>query len=124
MWKDFKEFAFEGNVIDLAVAVIIGGAFGKIVSSLVEDIVVPLMGILLNGINVEHLVYTVGSAELTYGVFIQSIIDFLVIALAIFLALRFLIRRKKKEAEEEVVEVDSQAQLLTEIRDLLKEQHK
>lgn len=119
MWKDFKEFAMEGNLIDLAVAVIIGGAFGKIVSSLVEDIIVPLIGILMNGVNIEHLVFTVGTAELKYGVFLQSVLDFFIIALSIFMFLRLILRRKEEEEEEE--EVDVQEQLLTEIRDLLKE---
>jgi|SRR5690625_136445 len=122
MWKDFKEFISQGNVIDLAVAVIIGTAFSKIVSSLVEDIVMPLAGVLLNGIHFEHLVYRLNGVDVTYGVFIQSIVDFLIIAVSIFLVLRFIIRRKKEEEpEEEVEEVDSKEQLLIEIRDLLKE---
>src|SRR5690625_3076996 len=109
MWKEFKEFAFEGNLIDLAVAVIIGGAFGKIVSSLVEDIIVPLIGILLNGINIEHLVYTIGTAELRYGAFLQSVLDFFIIAISIFLALRFILKRKKEEEKvEDTVEVNPQ----------------
>ncbi|HLS22359.1 MAG TPA: large conductance mechanosensitive channel protein MscL [Pseudogracilibacillus sp.] len=121
MWKEFKEFAIEGNVVDLAVAVIIGGAFGKIVTSLVEDIIIPLVGILLNGINIEHLVFMVGSVELRYGVFLQSVIDFFIISLSIFLFIRFILR-KRTEEEEEVEEVNTEEQLLTEIRDLLKEQ--
>src|SRR5690625_1798995 len=121
MWKDFKNFAIQGNLIDLAIAVIIGGAFGQIVSSLVEDIIVPLIGILLNGINIEHLVFLVGSAELRYGVFLQSVIDFFIIALSIFFFVRFVLRKK---AEEEVEEGPSSEELLlTEIRDLLKEQN-
>lgn len=125
MWKEFKEFAFEGNLIDLAVAVIIGGAFGKIVSSLVEDIIVPLIGILLNGINIEHLVYTIGTAELRYGAFLQSVLDFFIIAISIFLALRFILKRKKEEEKvEDTVEVNPQEELLKEIRDLLKAQNK
>lgn len=125
MWKEFKEFAFEGNLIDLAVAVIIGGAFGKIVTSLVEDMIVPLIGILLNGVNIEHLVYTIGTAELRYGAFLQSVLDFFIIALSIFFALRFLLKRKKKEAPAETEpEVNKEEELLREIRDLLKEQSK
>lgn len=120
MWKDFKEFAMQGNLIDLAVAVIIGGAFGKIVTSLVEDVIVPLIGMLLNGVNIEHLVLTVGTAELKYGVFLQSVLDFFIIALSIFLFLRLILKRKEEEEVEEE-EVDVQEQLLTEIRDLLKE---
>lgn len=122
MWNEFKKFAFQGNLIDLAVAVIIGGAFGKIVSSLVEDIVVPLLGILLNGINIEHLIVTVGTAELRYGVFLQSLIDFFIIAFSIFIFLRIVLKRKQ-EVEEPAPEPEltKEEQLLTEIRDLLKE---
>src|SRR5690625_5259131 len=116
MWKEFKEFAFEGNLIDLAVAVIIGGAFGKIVTSIVEDMIVPLIGILLNGVNIEHLVYTIGTAELRYGAFLQSVLDFFIIALSIFFALRFLLKRKKKEAPAETEpEVNKEEELLREI---------
>lgn len=122
MWKDFKEFAFQGNVIDLAVAVIIGAAFGKIVSSLVDNIVMPLIGGLFNGLNFENLVYYIGDAEIAYGVFIQSVFNFFVIALFIFLALRFVLKRKKEEAEEEIEEIDTHEVLLTEIRDILKKQ--
>jgi len=125
MWKDFKEFAFQGNVVDLAVAVVIGAAFGQIVNSLVENIIMPAIGIILNGISFENLVYTVGDAEITYGVFIQSIFDFFIIALSIFMFVRILMKlRRKKDEEEEEEEVDAQEQLLTEIRDLLKEQGK
>lgn len=125
MWKDFKSFAIQGNIIDLAIAVIIGGAFGQIVSSLVEDIVVPLIGMLLNGINVEHLVLLVGSAELRYGVFLQSVLDFFIIALSIFFFVRFVLRKKAEEEEEAVEEgPGSEEALLMEIRDLLKEQSK
>ncbi len=123
MWKDFKKFISQGNVVDLAVAVIIGTAFSKIISSLVEDIVMPLFGIMLNGINFEHLVYRFNGVDLAYGIFIQSIVDFLIIAASVFLVLRFIIKRKKEEeSEEEIVEeVNQTEELLTEIRDLLKE---
>lgn len=123
MWNEFKKFAFQGNLIDLAVAVIIGGAFGKIVSSLVEDIIVPLLGILLNGINIEHLAVTVGTAELRYGVFLQSFIDFLIIAFSIFIVLRFVLKRKQDEEPTKEPEVTREEQLLMEIRDLLKEKN-
>lgn len=119
MWKDFKEFALQGNVIDLAVAVIIGAAFGKIVSSLVDNIVMPLIGGIFKGISFENLVYYMGDAEIAYGIFIQSVFNFFVIALFIFLALRFVLKRKK---EEEVEEIDTHEVLLTEIRDILKTQ--
>lgn len=124
MWKDFKAFAFQGNVIDLAVAVIIGAAFGKIVTSLVDNIVMPLIGGLFNGMNFENLIYYIGDAEVAYGVFIQSVFDFFVIALFIFLALRFVIKRKQEEEVVEETEVDTHEVLLTEIRDLLQAQNK
>ncbi|HZW67494.1 MAG TPA: large conductance mechanosensitive channel protein MscL [Pseudogracilibacillus sp.] len=125
MWKDFKEFAFQGNVLDLAVAVVIGAAFGQIISSLVENIIMPVVGILLNGINFAHLKVQVGDAEVLYGEFIQSILDFFIIAAAIFLFVRLLMKfKREKEVEEVEEEVPADEKLLTEIRDLLKEQQK
>ncbi|UJL47338.1 large conductance mechanosensitive channel protein MscL [Virgibacillus sp. NKC19-16] len=125
MWNDFKEFAFKGNVMDLAVAVIIGGAFGAIVTSLVDNIITPLVGILLGGVDFTNLMIRVGDAEILYGSFIQSVFDFVVIAFSIFLFIRLLMKFKRKEEEvEEEPEVDVQEELLTEIRDLLKEQNK
>ncbi|GEN31884.1 large conductance mechanosensitive channel [Cerasibacillus quisquiliarum] len=121
MWKDFKEFAMQGNVLDLAIGVIIGAAFGNIVSSLVDHVIMPFIGILLNGVDFSGLALTVGGAELKYGMFIQSVLDFLIIAFSIFLFVRLIMKFKKKEEEKEP-EVDKQEQLLTEIRDLLKEQ--
>lgn len=123
MWKDFKEFAFEGNVMDLAVAVVIGAAFGKIVSSLVENIITPLVGMLFRGVDFTGLKYTFGSAEILYGEFIQSIFDFFVIAAAIFLFIRLVMKLKRNKDEEEAEELEPQEALLTEIRDLLKEQN-
>ena len=125
MWKDFKEFAFQGNVFDLAVAVVIGTAFGKIVSSLVDNIITPLIGVISGGIDFSGLHQPIGEANITYGMFIQSVIDFLIVAFVIFLVIRLLAKFKKKEAEEEIVEeVEAQEALLIEIRDLLKEQNK
>ncbi|HWL25886.1 MAG TPA: large conductance mechanosensitive channel protein MscL [Ureibacillus sp.] len=126
MWKDFKEFAMKGNIVDLAVAVVIGGAFGKIVTSLVDNIIMPLVGILLGGIDLTtSFVLVVGEGKMEFGVFLQSIIDFLIIAFSIFMALRLLTklnRKKKVEEEAKPVEVvDSKEELLKEIRDLLKE---
>lgn len=126
MWKEFKEFAMRGNVMDLAIAVVIGAAFGKIVTSLVENIITPLIGVLTGGINFnDDFIWKVGNASVQFGVFIQSIIDFLIIAFAIFMALRMLnkLSRKKEEpAEEPAPEVDAKEELLKEIRDLLKKQ--
>lgn len=88
MLKDFKAFIMRGSVLDLAVAVIIGGAFGKIVASLVSDILMPLIGLIIGGIDFSGLAFTVGSAKVTYGNFINNVIDFLIIAFAIFLVVR------------------------------------
>ncbi|MBD8027857.1 large conductance mechanosensitive channel protein MscL [Ureibacillus sp. Re31] len=126
MWKEFKEFAMKGNIIDLAIGVVIGGAFGKIVSSLVENIITPIIGIITGGINLtDSLIFGIGDAQIKLGVFIQSIIDFIIIAFSIFMALRVLskLNRKKKEELAEVPsapEVDAKEELLMEIRDLLK----
>ncbi|PIC85809.1 large conductance mechanosensitive channel protein MscL [Sporosarcina sp. P20a] len=125
MWKDFKEFAFKGNIFDLAIGVVIGAAFGTIVSSLVENIMTPLIGILLGGLDFSSLTYTIGDAAIKYGLFIQSIIDFLIVAGSIFVFLRVLMKLKMKpadivEEEEEEKPLDIKEELLTEIRDLLK----
>lgn len=105
MWKEFKEFAFKGNVVDLAVAVVIGGAFGLIVKSLVNDIIMPLVGILIGGIDVSNLAIKVGTATVAYGLFLQSIINFLIIAAAIFMMVKVFNKFNKKTVEEaEVLE--------------------
>lgn len=128
MWKDFKEFAMRGNVMDLAIAVVIGAAFGKIVTSLVENIITPLIGVLTGGIDFTNkFILQVGEAKILLGVFIQSIIDFVIIAFAIFMALRLMnkVTRKKEvveEVKEEEPEVDAKEELLREIRDLLKKE--
>jgi large conductance mechanosensitive channel len=98
MLNEFKEFIMRGNVLDLAVAVIIGGAFGKIVASLVNDILMPLIGLLLGGINFSEQAFTVGEAVVRWGAFVQSIIDFLIIALVIFLIIKAANFRRTKEA--------------------------
>jgi len=123
MLKEFKEFALRGNVLDLAVGVIIGAAFGKIVTSLVNDIIMPLIGLLLAGIDFKDLSFTVGDATVLYGSFIQTIVDFLIVAFSIFLFVRFFNRFKRKEeekVEEEVAVLSKEEEILTEIRDLLK----
>ena len=107
MWKEFKEFAFKGNVVDLAVAVVIGGAFGLIVKSLVNDIIMPLVVILIGGIDVSNLAIKVGTATVAYGLFLQSIINFLIIAAAIFMMVKVFNTMNKKSAKEaEVLEVE------------------
>ncbi|CAH0315658.1 large conductance mechanosensitive channel protein MscL [Priestia megaterium] len=123
MLKEFKEFALRGNVLDLAVGVIVGAAFGKIVTSLVNDIIMPLIGLLLAGIDFKDLSFTVGDATVLYGSFIQTIVDFLIVAFSIFLFIRFFNRFKRKEeekVEEEVAVLSKEEEILTEIRDLLK----
>ena len=95
MLKEFKDFAMRGNVLDLAVAVIIGGAFGKIITSLVNDVLMPLIGLAMGGINFSDLAITVGAAVIKYGTFIQSIIDFLIVAFVIFMIVRSMNRMKR-----------------------------
>ena len=107
MWKEFKEFAFKGNVVDRAVAVVIGGAFGLIVKSLVNDIIMPLVGILIGGIDVSNLAIKVGTATVAYGLFLQSIINFLIIAAAIFMMVKVFNTMNKKSAKEaKILEVE------------------
>lgn len=128
MWKEFKQFAIKGNVLDLAIGVIIGGAFGKIVSSLVNDVIMPIIGLILGGVDFSNLQITVGEAAIKYGTFIQSIIDFLIIALSIFLFVRAINSFKKKEEEKEEEpaappEPSKEEVLLSEIRDILKQKN-
>ncbi|KIL52075.1 large conductance mechanosensitive channel protein MscL [Jeotgalibacillus soli] len=122
MMKEFKEFALRGNVLDLAVAVVIGAAFGKIVTALVETIIMPLVGILVGGIDFTSLELSIGGATVSYGVFLQAVVDFIIIAFAIFLFVKLLNRFKRKEEEKEAVPIpDPQIEILREIRDLLKQ---
>src|SRR3954464_12735992 len=100
MFQEFKKFAMRGSVVDLAVGVIIGGAFGKIVSSLVEDIVMPAVGALIGGIDYKALALQIGGAKITYGKFLQTCVDFLIIAAAIFFAVK-LIHHFRRKAEKE-----------------------
>lgn len=135
--KEFKEFAVKGNVMDMAVGVIIGGAFGKIVSSLVDDVIMPIVGKLTGGVDFNNLFATLsdgsyatlaeareaGAAVIAYGSFIQNIIDFLIIAFSIFLMIKAVNkfnRKKEEEAPAEPPAPSKEEQLLTEIRDLLK----
>ncbi len=126
MIKEFKEFISRGNVVDLAVGVIIGGAFSTIVSSLVEDILMPVIGMLLGGINFRNLSIKLGEAKIMYGSFLQHVIDFLIVAFCVFLFVKFIneLSRighkndKKKEEKEEIQETE--LTILKEIRDTLK----
>jgi large conductance mechanosensitive channel len=126
MLKEFREFIMKGNVLDLAVAVIIGGAFGAIVTSLVNDIIMPLIGILIGGIDFTGLVVQVGSATLTYGNFVQALVNFLLIGFSIFMVVKAIktaeqkFARKKEEKPAEPPVPSEEVLLLREIRDSLK----
>lgn len=133
--KEFKDFAMKGNVIDMAVGVVIGAAFGKIVSSLVDDIIMPLVGVATGGINFTDYKWVIQSAvtdgqaiikpevTLNWGSWVQTVVDFLIVAFCIFVAIKFMNNlRKKKEEEPAAAPVPTkEEQLLTEIRDLLKD---
>ena len=123
--KEFKEFISRGNVVDLAVGVVIGAAFGKIVSSLVNDIIMPLIGVLLGGLNFSTLAVDIGSVHITYGAFIQNIIDFLIIAASIFIFVKIINKLNRKsttkvEDKAVVKKENEQLVVLKEIRDELK----
>lgn len=126
LFTEFKEFAVKGNVIDMAVGVIVGAAFGKIVSSLVGDVIMPPIGVLLGGVDFSSLAVTIHDAAdgkpavvISYGKFIQTAVDFTIIAFVIFLAIKGI--NKIKRPDEKVVPPTKDQQLLIEIRDLLKE---
>lgn len=117
--KEFKDFISKGNVIDLAVGVIIGSAFGKIVTSIVNDILMPIIGIIIGGHDFSNLSIRVGDATIRYGAFIQNVIDFLIVSLCIFIFIKIInVFNKKEEIKE--VKKDEQLAILEEIRDLLK----
>ena len=126
--KEFKEFISRGNVVDLAVGVIIGGAFGKIVTSVVNDILMPVIGVIIGGIDFKGLKLPIGDAEILYGNFIQNVIDFLIVAACIFVFVKVINKFFSKKEEEEEVKEEVPAEpvkseevlLLEEIRDLLK----
>ncbi len=137
MWKDFKAFLMRGNVIDLATAVVIGAAFGKIVTALVDHIIMPCIGLLTSGVDFANMKYVMQEAEVNglgevvkeevaigYGVLINAVLEFIIIAFAIFIVIRIMNKAKeklaKKEEEEAAEETPKDIELLTEIRDLLK----
>ena len=132
MIKEFKEFISKGNVIDLAVGVVIGSAFGKIVSSLVDNIIMPLVGMLIGGIDFSSLSLRIGNAKVLYGVFLQNVVDFLIVAFCLFMVVKFMnkfndLKAKIKKEEEEKAEEekkDENLAVLEEIRDLLKKNNK
>ncbi len=120
--KEFKAFAMRGNVIDLAVAVVIGTVFGKVVSSLVDNIIMPTASMLLGGINLKDFAFTAGNTTISYGIFLQSVVDFLIIAWAIFIIIKIMNVLKRKQAENPKSEPEPAEEilLLREIRDSLK----
>ena len=128
--EEFKKFIERGNVLDLAVGVIIGGAFSSIVTSLVNNILTPIIGLFMGGVNFSNLAITFKNTRIEYGAFIQSIIDFLIVAFCIFAIIKFINKithlKKKEEAKEEVAEIkkSDEVLLLEEIRDLLKKESK
>lgn len=143
MWKEFKEFAFKGNVLDLAVGVIMGGAFGKIVTSVVNDLIMPLLGYLMAGRDFKSMKYVLSEAvmegetiikpeaAILYGNFIQNVVDFLIVASSIFIFIKLINKSKEKFIKQKKAEpapvtpatpaAPTQEELLTEIRDLLKD---
>lgn len=122
--SEFKEFISKGNVLDMAVGVIIGGAFSKIVSSLVNDVMMPLIGIIIGGHNFTNLSIKVGNAKIMYGSFLQNVVDFLIVAFCLFTVIKIINRFKKKqeknENKEKIKTPSEEVMLLSEIRDLLK----
>ncbi len=134
MWKKFKEFAFKGNILDMAVGVVIGAAFKEIVTALVDNIIMPLVGVLTGGNDLSALAFTVKDATVAYGAFLQSVVDFFIIAASIFVMIttiakfrekaeKLLAKQKAEEvaAEPEAPPAPTEAELLAEIRDLLKD---
>ena len=140
MWKEFKEFAFKGNVLDMAVGVIMGGAFGKIVSSIVDDLIMPLLGYFMAGMDFKSLKFVMSEATIEggqvvkpeaaimYGNFIQNVVDFLIVALSIFAFIKLINKSREKLVKQKELETvpdepakPTQEELLAEIRDLLKE---
>lgn len=123
--NEFKEFAMKGNVVDMAVGVIIGGAFGKIVSSLVDNVLMPVFGVITGGVDFSGLSVKFNDASIQYGLFIQNVIDFLIIAFCIFLFIKGLNKFKKKadDTPAPAPEPSAEEKLLAEIRDLLKQQN-
>jgi large conductance mechanosensitive channel len=125
MLNEFKAFAMRGNVVDMAVGIIIGAAFGKIVSSFVNDVIMPPIGMLLGGMDFSNLAIALGEGEgaatINYGVFINTVLDFLIVAIAIFMVIKAMNSMKKKEEEKpaEPPKPSKEEELLTEIRDLL-----
>lgn len=124
--REFKEFAVKGNMIELAIGLMIGTAFNAVTSSLVKDIFMPIIGIIMGGKDFSGLAVKIGEAEITYGLLVQAVFNFLITAFVLFLLIKFIAALKRKPKEEEIVEeviepeISEEVKLLTEIRDLLK----
>ena len=121
MLKEFKKFIARGNVLDLAVGVIVGGAFSKIVSSLVDNIFTPIIGLILGGKDFSNLAITFRDTKIMYGVFIQNVLDFLIISFCLFLVVKFVNKLEHKKEEKVKTKTDMELDVLEEIRDLLKD---
>lgn len=124
--NEFKKFISRGNVVDMAVGVIVGGAFGKIVTSLVNDVLMPLIGTVMGGVNFSNLSIKIKDASIAYGLFVQSVVDFLIIAVCIFAMVKIFEKFKHKEEKKEEAKPtkSDEVKLLEEIRDLLKAKRK
>lgn len=118
--SEFKKFISRGNVIDMAVGVIIGSAFSKIVTSLVQDLLMPVIGVVLGGLNFSDLSLKIGSSSVDYGLFVQSSVDFLIISLSIFIMIKIFSKFKRKEEKKEDSKKTEEVLILEDIRDLLK----
>ena len=127
MVQEFKTFISRGNVVDLAVGVVVGGAFSKIVTSLVDNIIMPIVGIIIGGIDFTNLSLTIFGVQIQFGLFLQNVVDFLIIAFCIFMVIKLINKFTKKEEKKEEKKVPTKSDeviLLEEIRDLLKKENK
>lgn len=124
MIKEFKKFISRGNVVDLAIGVVIGGAFSKIVSSLVDNIIIPTMGIIIGGIDFSNLTIKINDAKIEYGLFLQNIVDFLIVAFCIFIVIKTFNKITHKKEENKVKEKSDEVKILEEIRDTLQKNKK
>ncbi len=124
MIKEFKKFISRGNVVDLAIGVVIGGAFSKIVSSLVDNIIMPIVGIIIGGIDFSNLTIKINDAKIEYGLFLQNIVDFLIVAFCIFIVIKAFNKITHKKEENKVKEKSDEVKILEEIRDTLQKNKK
>ena len=123
-FKEFKQFISRGNIIDLAIGVIIGGAFGKIVTSIVNDILMPIIGVIIGGLDFSNLTIKFKDSTIAYGNFIQNVIDFLIVSICIFILIKFISKFEKRNKKNIEIKKEENNLLLEEIRDILKEKSK